>query len=67
MTSLRTGLTFCCRSWACSSSPVIGIIVGYICLVMPGPSSWPTIWAVAAPAMVVERLDIGNSLSAAPP
>jgi uncharacterized membrane protein len=39
----------------------VGIVVGTICLVIPG-IFLAVIWAAAAPSMVFERLDIGQSL-----
>jgi hypothetical protein len=60
--AVRTGVRFLAPLIGLFIVSCIAVVVGFVCLVVPGLFLL-TIWAVAAPAMVVERLDIGQSLS----
>jgi hypothetical protein len=60
-TSFRLGLNFLLPLLGLGVVACIGVIVGLICLIVPG-LFLATIWAVSAPAMVVERLDVGQAL-----
>lgn len=60
--ALQTGLTFLLPLLGLCLVAGIATIIGFICLVIPG-FFLLTIWAVSAPSLVVERLDIGSSLN----
>jgi hypothetical protein len=59
--NLRTGLAFLLPVLGLLIIACIGVVVGLFCLVVPGIFLM-VIWAVAVPALVTERLSIGNAL-----